>query len=64
MIYETLRLATKLEEAQNNVERYIKSLTAGVLFGWIDEWMRQGMPETPEQILALMAQLDAQKQSH
>lgn len=57
MIYETLRTACKLDEAQNNMERYAKSMIAGMLFGWVDEWMRQGMPETPEEIVLLTAQM-------
>ena len=56
MIYETIRWAAKMDETQNNMERYVKSMTAGALFGWIDEWMRQGMPETPDEIILLFAQ--------
>ena len=56
MIYETIRWATKMDEAQNNMERYGKSMVAGMIFGWVDEWMRQGMPETPEEIILLPAQ--------
>lgn len=57
MIYETLRTACKLDESQSNMERYGKSMLAGMLFGWVDEWMRQGMPETPEEIVLLTAQI-------
>lgn len=56
MIYENIRWAAKLDEAQNNMERYAKSMIAGMIFGWADEWMRQGMPETPEEIILLTAQ--------
>lgn len=56
LIYETIRWATKIEEAQSNVERYVKSMTAGMIFGWVDEWLRQGMPETPEEIILLFEQ--------
>ena len=56
LIYETIRQAAKIEEAQNNVERYVKSMTAGMIFGWVDEWLRQGMPETPEEIMILFEQ--------
>ncbi|MGN1369403.1 MAG: hypothetical protein ACI4WX_11070 [Aristaeellaceae bacterium] len=56
MIYETIRWATKMDDAQNNMERYAKSMTAGMIFGWVDEWMRQGMPETPDEIILLFAQ--------
>ena len=30
---------------------------AGLLFGWVYEWMRRGMPETPEEIVLLTAQI-------
>lgn len=43
MIYETIRWAMKFDEAQNNIERYAKSTFAGMIFGAVDEWMRQGM---------------------
>lgn len=55
MIYETIRWGTKMDEAQSNLERYGKSMVAGMLFGWVDEWMRQGMPETPEELVLLTA---------
>lgn len=56
LIYENIRLASKVDESQNNVERYAKSSVAGAVFGWIDEWLRQGMKETPEEILAITGQ--------
>lgn len=56
MIYETIRQAIELEKAENNLARYGKAMFAGMLFGWVDEWMRQGMPETPEELAVLMAQ--------
>ena len=55
MIYENIRWATELDEEQNNMERYTKSMIAGMIFGWVDEWMRQGMPETPEELILLTA---------
>ena len=58
MIYETIRSACKLDEAQNNIERYFKSMIAGMIWGWIDEWMRQGMPEDPDEIALLSAQMN------
>lgn len=58
MIYETLRYACKLQESTTNIERYGKSMFAGLLFGWIDEWMRQGMPEDPDEIALLSAQMN------
>lgn len=55
MIYDNLRAACKLDEAQSNLERYGKSIFAGMLFGWLDKWMRQGMPESPEELILLTA---------
>lgn len=57
MIYETIRYASKLDESKNNIERYTKSMISGMIFGWIDEWMRQGMPESPEEIMLISQQL-------
>lgn len=53
LIYENLRTACKLDESQSNLERYAKSMFAGLLFGWLDEWMRQGMPESPDELILL-----------
>ena len=53
MIYENLREACNMENAQSNLERYTKSMFAGAIFGWLDEWSRQGMLETPEEIVLL-----------
>ena len=53
MIYENLRDACDMKSAQTNLERYTKSMFAGAIFGWLDEWARQGMPETPEEIVLL-----------
>ncbi len=59
LIYEVVRWGAKIDESESNVESYIKSTLAGYAFGLVDEWMRRGMQETPEQFLALAAQLDA-----
>jgi len=53
MIYENLRDACDMKNARTNIERYTKSMFAGAIFGWLDEWARQGMPETPEEIVLL-----------
>ena len=56
LIYETIRSAMKMDDSQNNMERYVKSMVAGSIFGWVDEWFRQGMVETPQEIIKLTAQ--------
>ena len=53
MIYENLRVACEVNKSTANLERYAKSMFAGMLFGWLDEWMRQGMPESPDEITLL-----------
>ena len=53
MIYENLRDACDMKSAKTNLERYTKSMFAGAIFGWLDEWARQGMPETPDEIALL-----------
>lgn len=53
MIYENIRWSCQLDLAGNNFERYAKAMFAGAVFGWLDEWARQGMPETPEEIVLL-----------
>lgn len=55
LIYEAIRTAARLEDAKDNMERYGRSLVAGMIWGWLDEWMRQGMPETPDEIVLLTA---------
>lgn len=55
LIYENIRSATGIDASQNNIERYAKSLVAGSIFGWVDEWLRQGMTETPQEIIMLTA---------
>lgn len=56
MVYETIRRGTKVYESQNNLERYGKSMLAGMLFGYVDEWIRQGMQETPKEMVTLWEQ--------
>ncbi len=56
LIYETIRFASKIDESTNNIERYSKSLVARSIYGWVDEWLRQGMKETPQEIIQLTAQ--------
>ena len=54
-------LSNMILEANNNLERYAKSMIAGMIWGWVEEWMRQGMPETPEEIVLLTAQLNKEQ---
>ena len=56
-IYSSIRRACKLDSSSNSIERYIKSLFAGMTFGMVDEWMRNGMQESPDDIIRLIENL-------
>lgn len=43
-----------VENESQNVPAYMKAWFAGALFGWIEEWIRRGMHETPEEMQALL----------
>lgn len=58
LIYESIRRACKLDEAPNQIERYVRSTMAGLTFGMVDEWMRCGMQESPDEILRLTKVLE------
>ena len=61
MIYENIRGACRIDLAHSSLERYGKAMFAGGIFGWLDEWMRQGMPESPDEIAFLSKQLNVVK---
>lgn len=54
LIYETIRSACRVTEAEERGERYRRSMFAGLIFGWLDEWMRLGMTETAEEMTRLL----------
>ncbi len=54
LIYEQIRWATHIDDANENLERYIKSTVSGLIFGVIDEWMRLGMPDSPSEFKVLL----------
>lgn len=44
MIYENIREALHIDSVDEQNERFRRAVWAGVIFGWLDEWARQGMP--------------------
>lgn len=50
MVYEAMRRAAKMTEWQSRDERYSKAAFVGMLFGIVDEWLRTGMQEPPEEL--------------
>ena len=64
LMYKLIRKYCGLEEQiENNALAYLLSGIAGAFFGWCDEWVKRGMKETPEQIKAMLKQVDEQKNS-
>lgn len=53
IIYESIRGACRVTEAEARAERYGRGMFAGMVFGWVDEWMRLGMTETAEELTEL-----------
>lgn len=56
-IYKAMKAAMNIEEKVNPVERYLVSWYAGSIYGFIDEWMKNGMKESPEEMFALMKEI-------
>ena len=44
MIYENIREALHIDSVDEQNERFRRAVWAGAIFGWLDEWARQGMP--------------------
>ncbi len=59
LMYESIRQVMKIDESESNIQRYAKSTIAGLIFGAVDEWMRLGMKETPQEIIFLTSQLQS-----
>ena len=43
MIYENIREALHIDSVDEQNERFRRAVWAGAIFGWLDEWARQGM---------------------
>ncbi len=51
----TIRETVGVDKEESNVAAYGKAWFASGLFGWIEEWIRRDMKETPEELQLLMA---------
>ena len=54
LLYEGIRIASGINSPPNNISTYRVATFAGTLFGLIDEWIRKGMLETPEEFYYLI----------
>ena len=53
---QSIKDACGLKSEQNSLDAYISAFFAYGLYGWIEEWFKRGMQETPSQMAALFEQ--------
>lgn len=56
-IYSAMKEAMHIKEKTNPIEIYLASWYAGSIYGFIDEWMKSGMKESPDELVQLMKNL-------
>ena len=49
-----LRTVTGAQPEQPNTQAYAKSMTMGICFGALDEWIRRGRQESAEEMVAIL----------
>lgn len=54
ILYESIRIASGINSQSNNILTYEVATFAGTLFGLTDEWMRNGMLETPQELYCIL----------
>lgn len=60
IVYEILRSFFKISDQTINIYAYGSSTFTGSIFGWLDEWIRRGMIETPDELIKLSKHLQIQ----
>ena len=55
LVLDTIKAERGPKPEQNNLSAYASAWFCGGLFGWIDEWIKRGMQEMPEEMVRLMA---------
>lgn len=54
LVLEHLTKLFRYDRQDTNVVAYAKAAWAHFTFGWLDEWYKRGMQESPETMVALM----------
>lgn len=49
-----LKVVTGAKNEHSNTEAYIKSMTTGICFGALDEWIRRGRQESAEEMVIIL----------
>lgn len=56
IVLKTILESCKLHEKKTNIEAYATSFIGYGIFGIVNEWIKRGMQETPEELFSLIAQ--------
>lgn len=62
MLRDCMQEAWKLSEQSDNKIAYLIAWYSGAAFGWIDEWIKRGMNETPKEMCTFLEVLISPKQ--
>lgn len=58
VILQTILREFKITEDLSNAEAYLKSSIAYMMYGWVAEWMKRGMPESGTELALLFAEAE------
>lgn len=61
IVRDTILQSVEITPEQPNALAYIKSAFAYMIYGWVIEWMRRGMPESGTELARMMAAADASR---
>ena len=56
IVLETILQQTEINAEQPNAVAYVKSAVAYLIYGWVIEWFRRGMPESGTELARMMEQ--------
>ena len=56
IVLETILQQTEISAEQSNAVAYVKSAVAYLIYGWVIEWFRRGMPESGTELARMMEQ--------
>lgn len=63
LVLDTIKSVCGPQPAQDDLPAYLSAWFAGGLFGWIDEWIKRGMKQDPEEMAKLLAEADQHHKS-
>ena len=57
MLRESIQEAWRLSEQKDNKVAYLIAWDAGAAIGWIEEWIKRGMVETPKEMIDFLKKI-------